>query len=90
AHYKSRLSDYASQLNISKVYLSEVVKKTTGKPAKVLMQEMVIYKAKTLLKQSNNPIATIAYELGFEDASNFVKYFKGQVGITPSAYRKKP
>ncbi|MGD1840988.1 MAG: helix-turn-helix domain-containing protein [Thermonemataceae bacterium] len=90
AHYKSRLSDYTSQLNISKVYLSEVVKKTTGKSAKVLIQEMVIYKAKTLLKQSSNPIATIAYELGFEDASNFVKYFKGLVGITPSMYRKKP
>ena len=90
ASYKSRLPGYASQLNISKVYLSEAVKKTTGKPAKVLIQEMVIYKAKTLLKQSNNTVAEIAYELGFEDASNFVKYFKGQVGITPTMYRKKP
>ena len=89
-NYKSRLADFASELNISKAYLSEAVKKTTGKPAKVLIQEMVIYKAQTLLKQSNSTITTIAYELGFEDASNFVKYFKGHFGKTPNAFRSIP
>ena len=90
SNYKYRLYDYASQLNISTAYLSEVVKKTTGKSAKTLIQETIIYKAKTLLKQSSEDIATIAYTLGFNDASYFIKYFKNQIGLTPSKYRKEP
>ncbi len=87
--YKNRLADYASELNISKTYLSEVVKKTTGKSAKSLIQEVIIYKAKSLLKQSDGTIETIAYELGFKDASNFVKYFKSHLGVTPNSFRNK-
>ena len=87
--YKFRLSDYAAKLNISSTYLSEVVKKTTGKAAKTLMQEYVIYEAKTLLRQSNATVAAVADELGFSDATNFVKYFKHKAGMTPNAFRKQ-
>ena len=78
---------YADQLNISTIYLSECVKKVTGKTAKQVIDEYLILEAKSLLKQSTNTISEIAYSLGFEDASNFVKYFKKQTGITPRTYK---
>ncbi len=87
-NYKNRLEHYASQLFISKAYLSECVKKSTQKSAKAFIQEFIVFKAKVLLNQSNSTIQNIAIELGFDETSNFITYFKKQVGSTPNRYRK--
>lgn len=78
---------YAQQLNISAVYLSECIKKATGKTAKNIIDEYLILEIKALLKHSPNSIAQIAFELGFEDHSNFVKYFKKHTGLSPKAFK---
>ncbi|MEL7119752.1 MAG: AraC family transcriptional regulator [Bacteroidota bacterium] len=88
-NYKLKLADYADQLNISKSYLSEAIKKSTRKSAKVMVREFLMYNGKTLLLQSNDTIANIAFQLGFDDVSNFIKYFKSQSGLTPNQYRKQ-
>jgi len=38
--------------------------------------------------QSSLHVKEIAYQLGFEDASYFVKYFKKHALLSPSAFRK--
>ncbi|PRX54603.1 helix-turn-helix domain-containing protein [Flagellimonas meridianipacifica] len=88
ANYKNKLDYYANQLFISKAYLSECVKKSTQKSAKTLIQEFIVFKAKSLLHQSNGTIQHIALELGFDETSNFINYFKRQVGVTPNQYKK--
>ncbi|WP_299364044.1 AraC family transcriptional regulator [Winogradskyella sp.] len=88
--YKNKMPYYASQLHISTSYLTEVVKRVTSKTPISIVQEYLVLKAKTLLSQNNKPIAVIADELGFNEASNFNKYFKKNTGLTPSAYRKLP
>ncbi len=42
-----------------------------------------------LLKTSNKSINTIAEELGYTDASYFIKVFKRYAGTTPLAFRRK-
>lgn len=88
--YSLKISDYASDLNISPVYLSEAVKNATGKAPMAIIQDYLILQAKGFLHQSNKTVSAIAHELGFDEASNFVKYFKKRTGITPGAYRKLP
>ncbi|KAB1154205.1 AraC family transcriptional regulator [Tenacibaculum aiptasiae] len=78
---------YAKQLNLSPIYLSECIKKTTNKTAKQIIDEYLILEAKSLLKQSTKSISEIAFSLGFDDNSNFVKYFKNKTGFTPKMYR---
>ncbi|MFV1885084.1 MAG: helix-turn-helix domain-containing protein [Balneola sp.] len=87
--YQLRLSDYASELNISANYLSEAVKKATGKSAKQTAQEFLTLYAKSQLLLNTNTIAVIADNLGFYDPSNFVKYFKKRTGKTPTQFRKE-
>lgn len=89
-NYQLHLSDYASELNISTPYLSEAIKKATGKAAKSIVQEFLILKTKASLIQNDNTIADVAHSLGFNDTSNFIKFFKSNVGLTPGKYRKKP
>ena len=40
------------------------------------------------LREGNDPIATIAAELGFCDQSNFTLHFRRHTGQTPAAYRQ--
>lgn len=40
-----------------------------------------------MLRLTNMPLKAISLKLGFDDASNFVKFFKRIVGKTPLQYR---
>ncbi|OSY87658.1 hypothetical protein WH52_09475 [Tenacibaculum holothuriorum] len=44
--------------------------------------------AKRELMHSTKTITEVAFLLGFEDVSNFVKYFKKQTGVTPLKFIK--
>lgn len=79
---------YAARLHITPKYLSEVLVETTGKTAKELINEHIFLEARSLLKQTPMTIKEIAYWLGFEDQSYFVRAFKRHIGTTPMDYRK--
>ncbi|SIS94334.1 AraC-type DNA-binding protein [Filimonas lacunae] len=79
---------YADMLHISAGHLSEVVKEQSGKPAIAHIHERLMLEAKRLLFRSEGSVKEIAYELGFEDASYFNRFFKRLAGQTPVEYRK--
>ncbi|MFD2033965.1 helix-turn-helix domain-containing protein [Belliella marina] len=81
------VSFYATQLHITPKYLSEVLVETTGKTAKELINEHIILETKSLLKQTAMTVSEIAYWLGYEEDSYFVRFFKKNTGKTPLAYR---
>ena len=76
-----------SELNMSSHYLSDLLKKETGKSAQEHIYEYVIARAKTLLLSSTEPIGQIAYSLGFEYSQHFSKLFKSKTGMSPGVYR---
>jgi AraC family transcriptional regulator, transcriptional activator of pobA len=80
---------YAEKLNLSAKHLSETVKETTGKSAKIWIDELVLFEAKSLLKQTDMSIKEIVYWLGYDDPSYFTKIFRDTEGVTPLAYRKQ-
>lgn len=45
--------------------------------------------AKLRLKSSDEPIVTLAYELGFSDQAHFSNAFRNRYGCSPSAFRQK-
>ncbi len=80
---------YADQIHISPKYLSETVKKITGKSPKAWINEMLMNEAKSLLKQTPLSIKEIAFQLGYQDDSYFIKIFKKHEGSTPQEYRQQ-
>lgn len=78
----------ASKLNLSPNYLSDLLKKETGKTAQEHIHLFVIEKAKNKLLSSSDSISEIGYKLGFEYPQHFSNLFKAKTGYSPSEYRK--
>lgn len=80
---------YAEKLCISTQYLSECIKKQSGKTAQEVIEEYVITQAKSMLLSSEMSIQQISDELHFPTQSAFGKYFKRVTGLSPKAYKQK-
>lgn len=85
-----QVKQYASLLNITPLYLNEVMKEITGFPASYWIYQEIILEAKRLLAYSDKDIREIAWELGYEDHAYFSRFFKKNTGVTASAFRSKP
>jgi AraC-like DNA-binding protein len=85
---KQKVNDYADMLAVSPNHLNKCVKSITGQSAHDLLSEMVLLEAKVLLKQTNQSISEIAYQVGRNEVSDFVRFFKSKTGKSPGEYRK--
>jgi AraC-like DNA-binding protein len=75
------------ELNLSAKYLSDLLKKETGKNAKTHIDDFLINRAKNELLSSSSTVSEIAYGLGFEYSQHFSKTFKAKTGMSPLQYR---
>lgn len=81
-----RTKDIAEKLNMTPRYLTDKLKAETGKTANEQIQLYLIEKAKNLLLEDNQKVATVAFKLGFEYQQHFSKFFKEKVGLSPKEY----
>ncbi|MFZ4260442.1 helix-turn-helix domain-containing protein [Sphingobacterium sp. HJSM2_6] len=88
-HFKEQkqVSFFANQLSITEKRLNRATKSILGKTTKQVIDERVLLEAKRILAHSTESIKEIGYYLGFEEPSNFVKYFRKHQHRTPSAFR---
>ncbi|MEZ5045138.1 MAG: helix-turn-helix domain-containing protein [Saprospiraceae bacterium] len=77
----------AKEMNFSSNYLSDLLKKETGKTALEHIHLFVIERAKNILLNSGQSISEIGYSLGFEYPQHFSNLFKSKTGISPSKFR---
>lgn len=91
AHYKNikSPSQYANLLNISPRHLNRIVKETLGKTSIELIADRIILEAKRMLALSGKSTKEIAFNLGFEDASYFIRFFKKHSQQTPASFQKQ-
>ena len=82
-----QVSQYTALMNLSPYQLNEITKATIGKTASVMINEHIILEAKRNLLATANQIKEIADQLGYEDVSYFIRFFKKQTGYSPEAFR---
>jgi AraC-like DNA-binding protein len=76
-----------TQLHMSPNYLSDLLKKETGKTAKDHIYSYIINRAKNKLLGTTGSISEIAFDLGFDYPQHFSKLFKKKTGMSPAKYR---
>ena len=87
---KSRNADfYASLLNITYKHLNSICKEVINQTTKQFIDDFIILEAKRNLINSSIKSTELAYSMGFEESSNFVKYFKKHTGLTPNNFKKE-
>ncbi len=79
---------YANLLHTSPQNLNAACQRHADKSASEVLSGYIISEAKRLLFYTNKTVAEVAFQLGFADQSNFSKYFKRAVGLTPQNYRE--
>jgi len=84
---KITLDELAGLANLSTPYFCKFFKSMFEKTAVEYINEYRIEKACLLLAQMDDKIIDIAFSVGFENFSYFVRKFKAIKGVTPSAYR---
>lgn len=78
----------ADNVHLSPSYLSDLLRKETGKNTQEHIHFYLIEQAKNLLLNSEKNMNEIAFGLGFEYPQYFNKLFKKKTGKTPMEYRK--
>ncbi|WP_435132679.1 helix-turn-helix domain-containing protein [Formosa sp. A9] len=80
---------YANKMNISTKRLNQMTSKIFGKSPKNIIDDRVLLECKRLLAHTNDSVKEVSYSLGFEEPTNFIKYFKKHTGETPNSFSEK-
>jgi AraC family transcriptional regulator, transcriptional activator of pobA len=88
-HLKSKkeVSYYSELMNISNYQLNAITKATLGKTSSEIINETLILEAKRNLLATTNQVNQIAFHLGFDDISYFIRFFKKHTGYSPEQFR---
>jgi AraC family transcriptional regulator, transcriptional activator of pobA len=80
-------SQYADRLNLSLYQLNAITKTALGKTCSELIIEYIILESKRLLLATSSQVSQIAHQLGYDDISYFIRFFKKHTGHSPEAFR---
>ncbi len=81
--------EYANKLHITPYQLNSITKEKVGKTSSELINSYIILEAKRYLLATSNQINQIAEQLGYEDISYFIRFFKKHTGFSPETFRHK-
>jgi AraC-like DNA-binding protein len=81
------LASTAGHLHYHSNYLSNFIKKNTGKTFSAILNDIKLSQAIYYLVNTNMQIKDISERLGFNQLCNFYDFIKNNLGKTPLGYR---
>ena len=82
------LSAVAAQFGLSPQYFSTFFRENFGRTFTQHINSLRIEQAARLLRETDLPVMEIAFNVGFDNFSYFIKRFREVYGVSPSHYRK--
>ena len=87
-HQPMAVAELAELAGYSPNHFTKLFKKNHGCLPLDYIADIKLKQAKKRLRETKVPLAVLAEELGFCDASHFGKFFKKHTDLTPAQYRK--
>ena len=88
-HKDIKVAEVAKAIGISRNYLTSIFKKEMNVSPQEFLINFRMEKAGSLLRNTNEPVGTIAAEVGYTDSLSFSKAFRKKYGKSPSEYRRE-
>jgi AraC family transcriptional regulator of arabinose operon len=90
AHLANRFSvdDVAAACNLSPSRMAHLFKEHMGVSLKSWSGDLRLQQARKKLINGNDSIAVVASEVGYDDPTQFTKYFKKNLGCSPREFRQ--
>lgn len=82
------VADYAEALGVTPTHLSRICRTTTGRSAKAILSDRVIFEARQMLLETKVPVQDVAQSLGFTSPAYFTRAFQHHTGKTPTEFRR--
>ena len=83
------LTEFAQSVNLSVWRLCHIFKSDVGMPPIRYLRLLRMERAKVLLESSFLSVKEIAFQVGLNDESHFVRDFKTTYGFSPALYRSR-
>jgi transcriptional regulator GlxA family with amidase domain len=83
------LTEFAQSVNLSVWRLCHIFKSDVGMPPIRYLRLLRMERAKNLLESSFLSVKEIAFQVGLNDESHFVRDFKSTYGYSPALYRSR-
>ena len=83
------LTEFAQSVNLSVWRLCHIFKSDVGMPPMRYLRLLRMERAKVLLESSFLSVKEIAFQVGLNDESHFVRDFKSTYGYSPALYRSR-
>ncbi|WP_394746931.1 helix-turn-helix domain-containing protein [Spongiimicrobium salis] len=80
--------EYAASLSVSYKYLNDICKEMSKMTAKAFIDHWLLLEIKRSISEDNYSSKEIAFNLGFDEPSNFIRFFKKFTGLTPNQFQK--
>jgi AraC-like DNA-binding protein len=84
-----QVAAYAEALGCTERSLTRAAAQATGRTAKQIISARIALEAKRLLAHTDMHICLISDSLGFDEATNFSKFFKREEGCTPTEFQQR-
>ena len=81
------LDDAAAEAGLGPFHFLRLFASVHGMTPHQYLLSVRLRRAAKLLATTNQPITDIAYDVGFNDLSNFVRTFRAAAGVSPRAFR---
>ena len=86
---QKQVRSYCEQMHVTEKRLNHATTIILGKSPKQMIDERIMLEAKRLLAHSTESVKEIGFELGFDESTNFIKYFRKHDHSTPLDFRER-
>jgi AraC-like DNA-binding protein len=86
---QKQVNYYAKEIILTEKRLNQATSRVLGKTPKEIIDDRIMLEAKRILAHTTETVKEIGFDLGFEEPTNFIKYFKKHSTVTPTEFREK-
>jgi AraC-like DNA-binding protein len=87
-HQSIALSDVAVAVGYSPAYLTDLVRRKTGRTVNHWIVERRMKAAQTLLLETDRSVSDIAFDIGYQHEGHFFRQFRQYHKVTPKVWRE--